>query len=1810
MPDPAPAAHPPSPSLTATTWIHDVFGGMAVVGTALLALAAYALASRGHSTWGSCVLLAALGTALGIATRITITGRRPNPSDILTDACVTGGVLALAGPVHLLTAPSCWRDLLTLSPACAAALILLYHGVNVGRAFARHRGWSMTSAATLVLLPFLAGWLMLLDSPVLLARLGGPLAGRMLVLALFLAVLASLLNGLLTRRPTPPRLLLLSVACGTAPVLASLLADAGASATLARAPQFLQPLGVIACVMLAQAGLWGMVYLMTGMILDGIKGQAPTYPSAKSNLLNGLKRGAVYGGVFFSIVMALGLLTHSEWIRESCAAQPLLAAALGGALLFPLLKTLIETFDGSTAFFSRLFAAWKDGTLWLRGLVAGGGLGWFLAHRYPDADTVARSLAGFAIGSAAYAGITLFRDLLMTRRQQGRPPPWRVLLLELLLGGAIGAAIGFYLDDHQIRLITHRIQAYIALGQDPAPNTFNPLLNKWGSITLGSITGGANRFFYESVAGVIVWAIPAWLFALNATFMRAAFQRESGPIRNLFSRDGFRALGENMIYVLRWGLWMAPIINTFLRPMADPTWYNQDGAIRTLVATAQQLHLTPDAFHAWSLGLFTSMLAHDPLRILIWLDHMGLRVATLVNLSFIGVDRLESRLARRLAPWSTGRCIPEAIKRFATWAPLLIPYYIPMGQDWDIAWNGYKAIDARGTRSLLDWLLDQPWTRQLSLAALLLLFVILTLWLIRRQRQSPSCAPADRSLSNTAYEVVLRHTGALQSRSLAPAYDLTRRDYDPLDPAGRALFIVDTDQNPTRASRSWPVLGNFPGSRASRATFKETDTSLIVHQFQEGIDATITITLPDGLARCEQWRITVRNPGTGPRRLKVIPYLEWVLNHPDADRGHTQYNRLFSELEYAAEARTLRAWDTRTGVTGFLACDAAPDGILTSRIDFIGRACSLWKAHILESLAFHAPEDTDLHPTFDPIASFCIPLELAPGAESTLTLYLGMADSRDAAARLVARLMGTGHNQAARPADASRLHPIRHGEIPPGTPPHYYTWLNSGQTLRILTPFTPRPYDHMLSNRHGHMTLVTNRGLHTTANGNSQQNRITPDWPDTVTRENPSEAFYLYDPEALTWYSPTYHPLNDTAARYETDFGLDGTAVFRMRKADLETEMTVFVPPDANVTVYLLTIRNLQDQVRILRLAPFFQMALADVPERANPLIIRRDDATGALLFRNPGNTFRAGPAFAVLSTPATIPEVVRNHFIGPNQDPTRPAMVERGSAASELPDDHHPVAAFLTELELPANGETTVSFILGQADDPLSALALIRTYSPVPMARLALKTTQEWWLAFSGALAVQTSTPEFDRLLPWLAYQTLAERIWARRGFYQTSGAYGFRDQLQDSINLIWIDSSIARQQIILHAAQQFIEGDVVHWFHVLPGHRTGMVARTHASDNLLWLPWGVVEYVQRTGDESLLDECTPYLEAEQPFPELPEGRHGMGFVPLRSPRVDTIYRHSLLALDRVLTKRLGKHGLPLMGTGDWNDGLDCIGSEGRGESVWLGFFLDIILAGFIPLVEKKEGAGEAARYRAARDTLRTALESCWREDRYLRAFHDDGTEIGLRGSGVWEIDALTAAWAVASNINPERARKGFDTALSILEQDKGILLGYPPLRVNTKPYLGRSSNYPEGVRENGMYCHGVQWLAGAARTLAENARQRGNAEEESRYRDTAWRLWNKIAPLSHSTPEEIEIFGGQPNKQPADYLTAYDPGRMIWHGYTGAAGWMLRQAMESVLGLRLEGGHLQYPPDWAAPRGPVIPIEVNRTASSIVAPPKQSPP
>ena len=1785
--------------VTARGLVKDVARGLAalLVVAALLITQAPPLSAVGAP--GLWRLVAALAGGLAAAlVSWAATPDRPRVAEQFRNTVLPGLLLLAASdtPIWALTAG--WSDLLRLNATGAALLFVLYHVVHAFQSITARRGIPAAAAWTITLLPFATGLLLALPQHDLMRQVtaGGPVwLGRAVTLTA-LNVLAALACGGLAGRPGigGPRGFQALATVGVAVALAPRLADAGAGAWSIVLP--LQPLAALVGTALSQGALWAEVFLVTGLLLDALGGQAPTASALRQHARTGFRRAVIFGSVLMGLVQ---LVAH---VPALIPAPPLFVLLVGGALLMPLGKTIVESFDGSAPFVQRLLRHYRDRILLVRGALGAVLVAFAVAAEFRALPTPERAGWGFAAGVLVYAGVSLLRDLRLTLGGHGRVQGLRLYGCEALLGGCAGAALGFYFDTAQVPLVLAKLGQYASYAHAPTPYEIYPLFSKWGFLRLGEYTGGARLLFNEALAGVLSWGLAAWLFALNRSFLQAALDRDRGPLRRLFSRGGLQELGAGTLHVLRWGLWMAPVIFTFLRPVGDPTWYNQDGAVRTVFATVQALRLDESSFTQWSQHVFLWVLASDAFRLLIWLDHMGLRVATLVNLSFNGMDRLDERLARFVGPrYATARLIPEAVKRMATWAPLLLPFYLPTGAAWDEVWREAEALQ-RLRRGWVEIFWDRPpEARWLAAAALGLFFLGVAALLRRSARRRRALNPPPERLAHRAYTVELHADGEVRSQLRGKGYDLTRRSYEGRDPAGRALFLAE------EGGAFWPVAGNFPRP-AGTVTLNGQRDALWLERIEGDLTVRVRIVLPVADQPVEQWTVTVENRSDRPRRVRVVPYLEWQLNTAAADRSHTQYNRLFPEVGYEPEAHAVLALHRYTKWIGFLASDTAPDGQLTNRVEFLGRGGTLWNPQALRHGGFRAPVAEKPCPTFDAIAALSIPVEIPPARTATVRLLMGGAATRVQARMLIHRLLPT---LSGVPTADPRPARIGHGAPPPGVTPPYCEYRDEGRTLRVLTPYTPRPFDHTLANAGGHVVAVTSRGLHTSSNGNSQQNRLTPDWADTVGRALPAEAFYLYDEAAAAWFSPTFEPLRDPAARHTVDFGADGTAVFHMEQDGLATELTVFVPPDQPAGVYRLVVHNRSDRPRVLRCAPYFQLALADQPEHAAGLRLQRTPEQDLVWFENPRNTFRAGPAFAAVWPPGAAVCTDREHFFGPGRPVERPQWVEQPGASAPPPAARPgaPVAAFLINLALPPGGERTVVAVLGQADTRAAALQARDALCSEAGAQQALAATRAGWRARLATLQVRSSDPAFDQLLPWLAYQALAERLWARRGFYQASGAFGFRDQLQDAVNLAWVDPTLARAQILLHAAQQFEEGDAVHWFFRLADGRTGFASRSHAYDNLLWLGWAVVEYVRMTGDESVLDERVPYLRGDLPFPPLPEGKHGLGFFPHRSPVADRVLDHVLRAADLVLRRRLGAHGLPLIGTGDWNDGLDEIGSAGKGESTWLGFFLYYILDRLLPLIAQRKGRRAARRYGLRLAALKEALEDTWRGDRYLRAYHDDGTEIGVKGSGIWEIDALTAAWAVFSGLNPQRGRRVFDTAVHVLERGPVIQLGWPPLREDSRPYLGRSSRYPEGVRENGMYSHGVQWLVRAARLLAQQRAEVGDEAAAAHYRATAWRLWRKISPLDHVEGDRLEVFGGQPNKQPADYLTTFEPGRMIWHGYTGAAAWMLREALEGVVGAELAGNRVVLPRDFDQPRGDLQVRSVQRELAPASRPGAQPP-
>ncbi len=1790
---------------------NDLLIGVAVAGLVALvaALQVVPVTGKGIAVF---VLFGLSGALLHQILAVALSGLRMDSAGLIRSFFVTA-LLAISAQTDVVWAcPQQWSDLLKLSFFGASLFIVLYFIVDFYNLSTR--GKSVNGAVSLLILsvPYVFGLLLLLQSANLLSVFHYNIIGQVLIVFLvneFAANAISLLVGKQLVRGMSSHIWLLFPAIAV--IIAPKIADFGAGTTVAGWLPVIRNIVSVLCTAVSQAALWAEAFLLTGLILDGMRGQIPDRNIIAGNSKSGMIKGAVFSAILMGLIQVAGLLSVNTVVIGLYRSFPFIFFAVLFALVFPLIKTIIESFDGSQRFWSRAFAAWRNPVLYGRGFVVGLVFAFAVSFNLPAKSTEIRILYGAVAGIIAFAGVSFIRDMVLGIMRHGGIKSWRLYLVESGLGLFIGAALAFYFDVNQLPIILAKFHLYNSFGMNPdalvaacnevrttRPDEFRALLNNWGYIKLSAATGGAKILFNEALIGVSVWGIAAWLFAVNKAFLQALFDKSWAPIKQIPTRAGVNELVAGTIRVMRWGLWMSPIIFTFLRPMGTPTWYNQDGAIRTLFATVNSIFMSPDAFNEWSLHIFLWILVYSGFRILIFIDHMGLRVATLVNLSFIGMDRLDERVARFIGPDAAARFIPEAVKRFTTWAPLLIPFYLPAGEEWARVWNESRAMLASSHGGVISAFMSLAIFYQFAIIVLIIFITAAISYFVRGRKDIKERNNAGRQrIANLNYEVILKRTGELNSNLYYQDIMLTRPSYEGVEPAGRALFVTECFTDGT--TNSWPILGNFPEELFPAATYSGTADSLqILHTYND-IEVAIKITIPDTNDAVEHWQVKITNKSDKERNIKITPYFEWLLNSPVSDRNHTQYNRLYPEMSYDSERHAIIATHNYTHKTGFLAADKMPEGYLNNRVDFIGRAGTVWSPRALQTLSFRKSVITEPYPVFDPMGALLVGVAIKPGDTVALSFVAGCADSVKDAGMLIDRYLVMAKTVVAKEQqvccqqDERRLL-IGHGEILSDTVLPYTEYEDGGATLHIRTPFTPRPFDHTMSNAGGHILSVTNRGLHCSANGNAQQNRLTTDWADLVGRELPAEAFYIYDADIDEWYSPAYEPLRDDSASYDVRFSLYGTARFNMQKDGLETELLTYVPVDESCGVYMLTIKNRQDKSRRLRVASYFQIALAHSPEMAGKIKVKTGTDGRSVFFENPNNSFRKGPAFVAMSCKPDMIVTERGKFFGRGRSFAHPAMVDR-ITMYDITEDNAACAAFMKVVEIPAHSEETVVVLLGQSDTRTDAEKCIKNLGNIEAAVKYRDAAIAWWKNYISTLKVETSDAEFNSYVDWMKYQALAERIWARKGFYQASGAFGFRDQLQDTVNLIWVDASYARKQLVLHAGQQFIEGDVAHWFFYLQDGRTGFLSRSHASDNLLWLGWGIAEYVRMTGDSTILDEQVSYLHSESPLPPLPECKHGMGFLPMRSPLSENVYRHVMRAIDLVLEKRMGRNGLPLIGTGDWNDGLDEIGSEGKGESVWLAFFLCYILNNFMDIIEDREGADKRSYYEHRLAELKLAIENCWRGDRYLRAIHDDGTEIGVKGAGYWETDALTAAWAVYANTNSGRARIAVDTALDVLESDNVISLGYPPLREDIKPYLGRSSRYPEGVRENGMYSHGVQWLVRACRLLSEQFVEAGDEKTAGYYRDAAARIWYKISAISHTTPEQIEIYGGQPNKQCADYLTKYEPGRMIWNGYTGAAAWMLRQAIEGVLGYQLDHGHIIIPKDIDKPRGKLKKIKIS---------------
>jgi cellobiose phosphorylase len=713
-------------------------------------------------------------------------------------------------------------------------------------------------------------------------------------------------------------------------------------------------------------------------------------------------------------------------------------------------------------------------------------------------------------------------------------------------------------------------------------------------------------------------------------------------------------------------------------------------------------------------------------------------------------------------------------------------------------------------------------------------------------------------------------------------------------------------------------------------------------------------------------------------------------------------------------------------------------------------------------------------------------------------------------------------------------------------------WQAAGGHLR-----PPLPWTNVIANEQVGV-LVSETGAGYTWSRNSREHRLTP-WSNDPVRDPHGEAFYVRDEDNGRFWSPMPGPAPAEAA-YEAVHGF-GYTTFRHASHELEHETTVFVPRHDPLKIVRIKLRNRSARNRTLSLFSYQQLVLGSTPFETGRHVVT-DTAQSTLVATNRmAGAFADGVTFAAAIAPAASEQWHsgdRASFIGAFGSPALPAALHQPTLDGVTGAGLDPCAAFQLRVTVAPGASFECCFVLGETTSRAAALALVERYRAVGAVDAALAEVRDFWRATVGAIEVSTPVPAIDLMLNgWLAYQNLSCRIWGRSAFYQSGGAIGYRDQLQDASAMIYTRPGMTRRQICLHAAHQFVEGDVLHWWHPAPLEK-GL--RTRFSDDLLWLPYVAAFYIKTTGDWSVLDEVEAFLSA----PLLADGEDEVFLQPTQSGESADVYEHCCRALDRSLTQ--GAHGLPLMGTGDWNDGMNRVGREGRGESVWMGFFLFRIITDFLPACERRGDSARIASYTAYREHLSKALNDAgWDGEWYRRAFYDNGAVMGSKESDECRIDALAQAWSVISGAAPaDRAQKALDAMEQQLVSDRdGLIRLLTPPFVDTPQDPGYIKGYVAGVRENGgQYTHAACW---AIRAVAEAGRG-----------ERAAQLLEMLSPVSHAlTPEAVAKYQVEPYVIAADIYGA-DPhvGRGGWTWYTGSAGWMYRVALESVLGFTLQGG------------------------------------
>lgn len=726
----------------------------------------------------------------------------------------------------------------------------------------------------------------------------------------------------------------------------------------------------------------------------------------------------------------------------------------------------------------------------------------------------------------------------------------------------------------------------------------------------------------------------------------------------------------------------------------------------------------------------------------------------------------------------------------------------------------------------------------------------------------------------------------------------------------------------------------------------------------------------------------------------------------------------------------------------------------------------------------------------------------------------------------------------------------------------YGKFISEGREYEILLEGNnkpPAPWINVVSNK-SFGFQISESGAGFTWSINSRENKLTP-WSNDPVSDRASEAIYILDEVTGEIMTPMSLGRSDRGI-YLVRHGF-GYSRFLHEEALIDQELTVFTPLEEALKLWRLKLTNKSDKVKYLSITYYVEWVLGTQREHTNPYIHTSYDKEHECLYAKNIYTMNFQNMYSYLFSNQTIASYTgdRQEFLGQKGSIWEPRGAET-KLSCNTGVCYDPCGAIQVSIKLQPKESRAILFGIGQSDDLMKIYDIQDKYKEVTQADKELDEVKDYWNRLLGTVQIKTKDRAIDILINgWLLYQTISCRMNARAGFYQCGGAYGYRDQLQDTLSLLLAEPGIMRKQIIIACSRQFEEGDVQHWWHP----PMGLGVRTRITDDLLWLPYCTAAYIRSTGDFGLLQEQVSYIKG----PVLNEDQHEVMFVPDISERFESVYEHCKKAID---CTGFGEHGLPLMGGGDWNDGMNEVGIRGKGESVWLAWFVYTVLSDFIPLSYRMGDESWGRIWEQKRNKLFQSVEKhAWDGDWYLRAYYDDGTKLGSKESDECKIDSISQSWSVISEgAKDERAKRAMQSAWRYLvREEEGLSLLLAPPFNETSKNPGYIKKYIPGIRENGgQYTHGAIWLAIASSLLRDY--------------DMAYRLFTLLNPI-HLTSNRSDVlkYEKEPYVMTADIsLSPPYTGRGGWSWYTGSAGWMYQGVLNWFLGIRKVGNELVIDP------------------------------